>query len=61
MFEIKLLGLPEKPEVVIGTVSAETTAGNQFSLLFEDRGLCVDMSYKPRQTALLTAAQQNQG
>ncbi|CAI7623616.1 unnamed protein product [Penicillium glandicola] len=65
VFEIKVVpslqDLPEKPEVVIGTVPAETTTENQFSSLFGDRGLCIDMSYKPRQTPLLTAAQQNQG
>ncbi|KAJ6139513.1 hypothetical protein N7471_005999 [Penicillium samsonianum] len=65
VFDIKVVPslqyLPEKPEVVIGTVPAETTTEDQFSSLFGDRGLCVDMSYKPRQTPLLTAAQQNQG
>ncbi|KAJ5356354.1 hypothetical protein N7517_010963 [Penicillium concentricum] len=64
-FDIKVIpslqDLPEKPDVVIGTVPAETTTADQFSSLFGDRGLCVDMSYKPRQTPLLTAAQQNQG
>lgn len=65
VFEIKVVPslqeLPEKPEVVIGTVPAESTTETQFSSLFGDRGLCVDMAYKPRQTPLLTAAQQNQG
>ncbi|KAJ5952298.1 uncharacterized protein N7479_010711 [Penicillium vulpinum] len=65
VFEIKVVtslqDLPEKPEVVIGTVPAETTTEDQFSSMFGDRGLCVDMSYKPRQTPLLTAAQQNLG
>ncbi|KAJ5607513.1 hypothetical protein N7537_004132 [Penicillium hordei] len=65
VFKIKVVpslqDLPKKPEVIIGTVPAETTTEPQFSSLFGDRGLCVDMSYKPRQTPLLTAAQQNQG
>lgn len=65
VFEIKVVpglqALPKKPEVVIGTVSAYTTTEDQFSLLFSNRSLCVDVSYKPRQTPLLTAAQQNQG
>ncbi|KAJ5492398.1 Quinate/shikimate 5-dehydrogenase/glutamyl-tRNA reductase [Penicillium expansum] len=64
-FEIKVVSglqdLPEKPEVVIDTVPAETTTEDQFSSLFSDRGLCVNVSYKPRQTPLLTEAQQNQG
>ncbi|KAJ5496900.1 hypothetical protein N7463_008887 [Penicillium fimorum] len=65
MFDIKVVpslhDLPEKPEVVIGTVPAEMTTDDQFSSLFGGRGLCVDMSYKPRQTPLLAVAQQNQG
>ncbi|KAJ5177984.1 uncharacterized protein N7500_000683 [Penicillium coprophilum] len=65
VFDIKVISslqdLLEKPEIIIGTVPAETTTEDQFASLFGDRGLCVDMSYKPRQTPLLTAAQQNQG
>ncbi|KAK4870458.1 hypothetical protein LT330_004806 [Penicillium expansum] len=65
VFEIKVVpglqDLPKKPEVVISTVPVDTTTEDQFSSLFSDRGLCVDMSYKPRQTPLLIAAQQNQG
>ncbi|KGO35969.1 Quinate/shikimate 5-dehydrogenase/glutamyl-tRNA reductase [Penicillium expansum] len=65
VFEIKrfpgLQDLPKKPEVVIGTVPVDTTKEDQYSSLFSNRGLCVDVSYKPRQMPLLTEAQQNQG
>jgi shikimate-5-dehydrogenase len=64
-FEIKVLAdlsdIPEKPDVIIGTVPADTTTEGQFSGLFGSRGLCIDMSYKPRQTPLLTAAQKHAG
>ena len=62
-FEIKVVAnladIPEKPDVVIGTVPADTTTENQFTPLFGSRGLCIDMSYKPRQTPLLMAAQKH--
>ncbi|CEL03147.1 hypothetical protein ASPCAL04304 [Aspergillus calidoustus] len=56
--------LPRAPDVVIGTVPAETTTEGQFALLFRaeaetgkpKKGLCIDMSYKPAQTPLLNAA-----
>ncbi|KAL3452059.1 hypothetical protein BJX65DRAFT_303772 [Aspergillus insuetus] len=58
--------LPRPPDVVIGTVPAETTSEGQFASLFRaskgtgkgsgKRGLCIDMSYKPAQTPLLNAA-----
>ncbi|CAG8127497.1 unnamed protein product [Penicillium salamii] len=51
--------IPEKPDVIIGTVPADTTTEGQFASLFGPRGLCIDMSYKPRQTPLLTAAQKH--
>jgi shikimate-5-dehydrogenase len=64
-FEINIVAsladLPEKPDVIIGTVPADTTSEDQFTPLFESRGLCIDMSYKPRQTPLLTAAQRHHG
>lgn len=55
--------LPESPGVIIGTVPAETTSEEQFGPLFKERrkGLCIDMSYKPRQTPLLTVAQKHEG
>lgn len=56
----RLEDLSEKPDVIVGTVPAETTTEGQFSSLFGLRGLCIDMSYKPRQTPLLTAAQKHQ-
>lgn len=65
IFEVTVVaslgGLVEKPEVIIGTVPAETTTEEQFHSLFGPRGLCVDMSYKPRQTPLLTVAQRHRG
>jgi pentafunctional AROM polypeptide len=63
--------LPRPPDVVIGTVPAETTSEGQFASLFrsgtgngEDthqNGLCIDMSYKPAQTPLLNAAKASSG
>lgn len=53
--------LPHTPDVIVGTVPAETTTEEQFACLFGDRGLCIDMSYKPRQTPLLTVAQRHEG
>ncbi|KAL3472374.1 hypothetical protein BJX99DRAFT_235637 [Aspergillus californicus] len=49
--------LPRSPDLVIGTVPAETTTEDRFSTLFQGKGLCIDMSYKPHQTPLLTVAQ----
>lgn len=64
-FEIKVVAkledLPEKPDIIIGTVPAESTTDDQFASLFGHRGLCIDMSYKPRQTPLLRLAQSHQG
>ncbi|KAJ5337725.1 hypothetical protein N7452_004453 [Penicillium brevicompactum] len=64
-FDIKVIArledLSDSPDVIIGTVPADTTSESQFSSLFGPQGLCVDMSYKPRQTPLLTAAQKHQG
>ncbi|KAJ5363451.1 uncharacterized protein N7496_009164 [Penicillium cataractarum] len=53
--------LPQNPDVIVGTVPAETTTEDRFSALFGARGLCIDMSYKPRQTPLLSVAQRNEG
>ncbi|KAL5335994.1 hypothetical protein BJX70DRAFT_410130 [Aspergillus crustosus] len=55
--------LPTKPEIIIGTIPAETTTETQFQSLFSGHGcgLCIDMSYKPRQTPLLSAAERCQG
>ncbi|KAK9380003.1 shikimate [Kockiozyma suomiensis] len=51
--------LPERPDVIIGTVPANATTEDQFSGLFKTKGLCIDMAYMPRQTPLLTMAQKN--
>jgi shikimate-5-dehydrogenase len=63
-FDIKVVpglsDLPKELDVVIGTVPAETTNEDQFASLFRKQGLCIDMSYKPRQTPLLTVAQRHQ-
>ncbi|OQE16856.1 hypothetical protein PENFLA_c026G05317 [Penicillium flavigenum] len=65
VFEIKILpslnDLPQKPDVIIGTVPADTTTEEQFASIFGAQGLCIDMAYKPRQTALLTVAQRHEG
>jgi shikimate-5-dehydrogenase len=57
-----LKSLPEDPDVVIGTIPAEKTQEQSFSELFsKDNGLCIDMSYKPRNTPLLMAAKRHKG
>lgn len=65
VFHIKVLSslynLPQSPDVIIGTVPAETTSEDQFASIFGSQGLCIDMSYKPRQTPLLTVAQRHEG
>ncbi|OOQ88147.1 shikimate [Penicillium brasilianum] len=65
VFEIvvvpSLAELPQHPDVIVGTIPAETTTEDQFSALFGVKGLCIDMSYKPRQTPLLSVAQRNEG
>lgn len=62
-FEINVLpslkDLPQKPDVIIGTVPAEATNEDQFASIFGTRGLCIDMAYKPRQTPLLSVAQKH--
>jgi shikimate-5-dehydrogenase len=51
---------PEAPEVVIGTIPADKTAEESFAGLFRrERGLCIDMSYKPRDTPLLKVARRH--
>jgi shikimate-5-dehydrogenase len=44
-----------KPEVVIGTIPADKTTMGDFpeSLFGNEKGICVDMAYKPRETPLL--------
>lgn len=61
VFEVTVLptlqDLPALPDIIIGTVPADTTTEDQFTSLFGSQGLCIDMSYKPRQTPLLITAQ----
>lgn len=63
VFEITVLpalqDLQRKPDVIIGTVLAETTTEKQFASIFGPRGLCIEMAYKPRQTPLLNVAQKH--
>ncbi|KAJ5912165.1 uncharacterized protein N7473_001468 [Penicillium subrubescens] len=65
VFEITVISsleeLVEHPDVIVGTVPAETTTEDQFSAIFGMRGLCIDMSYKPRQTPLLSVAHRHEG
>ncbi|KAL4866121.1 hypothetical protein BDV12DRAFT_210665 [Aspergillus spectabilis] len=65
LFDIAVLrslpSLPSLPEIIIGTVPAETTTETQFESLFQGQGLCIDMSYKPPQTPLLAVAQRCKG
>ncbi|KAH8176138.1 shikimate dehydrogenase substrate binding domain-containing protein [Sarocladium implicatum] len=55
-----LNSLPELPDVIIGTVPADTTVESQFANIFGQRGLCIEMSYKPRVTPLLIAARRHE-
>lgn len=63
-FEINVLpslkDLPQKPDVIIGTIPADATNEEQFASIFGSRGLCIEMAYKPRQTPLLTMAQKHE-
>ncbi|GAD92701.1 shikimate / quinate 5-dehydrogenase, protein [Paecilomyces variotii No. 5] len=54
-----LRGLPQDIHVIIGTIPAHVTTEEQYHNLFGGCGLCIDMSYKPRQTPLLKAAKRN--
>lgn len=56
-----LSSLPEKPDVIIGTIPADTTTEAQFQDIFGQQGLCIEMSYKPRITPLLICAQRHEG
>ncbi|KAJ5784407.1 shikimate / quinate 5-dehydrogenase protein [Penicillium pulvis] len=56
-----LQNLPRMPDVIIGTVPAHVTIEDQFASIFGPRGLCIEMSYKPRQTPLLNVAQRHEG
>ncbi len=51
------------PDIIIGTIPAEKTHVKDFpsSLFSREKGLCIDMSYKPRSTPLLKAAARNSG
>lgn len=64
-FDITILpnlqDLPRMPDVIIGTVPAHVTTEDQFASIFGPRGLCIEMSYKPRQTPLLNVAQRHEG
>ncbi|RMY83922.1 hypothetical protein D0862_11562 [Hortaea werneckii] len=53
--------MPRDYDVVIGTVPAHVTTEEQFEGIFRGHGLCIDMSYKPRQTPLLAVAQKSEG
>lgn len=65
LFRIIVLDKPQELaldlDVVIGTIPANVTEEAQFEGIFEGEGLCIDMSYKPRQTPLLTVAQRSAG
>lgn len=51
------------PDIIIGTVPASATKTEDFhALLFaKEKGICVDMAYKPRSTPLLQAAEKYAG
>jgi shikimate 5-dehydrogenase len=51
------------PDVIIGTITADKTCEEDFpdQIFAKDRGICVDMSYKPRMTPLLERAGMRKG
>jgi shikimate-5-dehydrogenase len=56
--------LTEAPDIIIGTIPADRTSEDDFhnSTLFgKRRGLCIDMSYKPRRTPLLAITERQTG
>ncbi|PMD33198.1 putative pentafunctional AROM polypeptide [Hyaloscypha variabilis F] len=52
-----------KPDVIIGTIPADQTTTDYFpiGLFAAERGICVDMAYKPRETPLLKVAKSREG
>ena len=56
--------LDTRPDIIIGTIPADKTRKANFKALFEgasERGLCIDMAYKPRKTPLLVVAEGQSG
>ncbi|KAE8158676.1 hypothetical protein BDV40DRAFT_291594 [Aspergillus tamarii] len=54
--------LPEDPEFIIGTVPGDAMSQWAFQGLFgNEKGLCIEMAYKPRVTNLLAVARENPG
>ncbi|KAB8256345.1 hypothetical protein BDV32DRAFT_129270 [Aspergillus pseudonomiae] len=52
--------LPEASDVIIGTVPGDAMPQESFKGLFgNERGLCIEMAYKPRVTNLLAVAKEN--
>jgi len=47
-----------RPDIIIGTIPADKTSVEDFpaSLFKKEKGICVDMAYKPRETPLLKVA-----
>ena len=56
-----LKDLSQEVDVIIGTIPADVTTETDYEGVFGRRGLCIDMSYKPRQTPLLLAAKKQDG
>jgi shikimate-5-dehydrogenase len=60
-----LHSLSEAPDIIIGTIPADRTTEDDFHhpTLFggSSRGLCIDMSYKPRRTPLLAVTKRQTG
>jgi len=67
LFEIKVVpalrDVEVKPDVIIGTIPADQTTVDYFpvNLFAAEKGVCVDMAYKPRETPLLKVAKSRQG
>ncbi|KAH8712045.1 hypothetical protein GQ44DRAFT_762923 [Phaeosphaeriaceae sp. PMI808] len=69
LFQISVLsnlaGLSEgqRPDIIIGTIPADKTSMGYFPpfLFGREKGICVDMAYKPRETPLLISAAMHAG
>ncbi|VUC26022.1 unnamed protein product [Clonostachys rosea] len=65
LFTIKVIqsleDLPMKPDIIVGTIPADTTTEARFANIFGAQGLCIEMAYKPRITPLLKMAQRHPG
>ena len=53
----------QRPDIIVSTIPADKTSIEYFpeSIFGGERGVCIDMAYKPRETPLLKAAFKHEG